>query len=56
MMSFLWSSCLRKRQYVTIAAAQEGLDALLAKGEYGLHVYRCDLGNHWHVGHKKGKK
>lgn len=51
-------ACESKRAYDTKAEATKARGALLhnkrIRGGRHIDVYRCQFGNHWHVGHRSG--
>jgi hypothetical protein len=50
-MSPIVASCLKKKAY-TEAEAEAVVDA---SDERGLAAYKCPLGNHYHVGHRRSQ-
>lgn len=47
-------SCKDKRQYLNKRAAKAALRSLKTYGAKGVETYRCDYGDHWHLGHRPG--
>ena len=45
-------SCESKNRYATRAEAEEAIAACAAYGRRGLHCYRCDYCDGWHLTHK----
>lgn len=52
------NSCGRKKRYRTEKGAHMGLVTMLliTDEREPLHVYRCDYGKHWHIGHVETKR
>ena len=44
-------SCASKHRHATHAEAVAHLIHMNKQGHRGLHAYKCDFGDHWHVGH-----
>lgn len=50
-----WSECTRKKPYETKEQAERVRDHREKENQdFGLNVYRCHHGEHWHLGHRKG--
>ena len=54
-----YQMCLKKITYRTAESADEALAWMLNRRIYDQHepqVYRCDYGNHYHVGHQAKRR
>jgi hypothetical protein len=47
-------SCNDKQNYPSKSSAMNAMRRLKKRGGFNLHIYRCD--EHWHVGHRRGKR
>jgi hypothetical protein len=48
-------SCARKNAYADQATADSVAAVARRRRGQRLHVYRCQFGAHWHVGHPPGR-
>jgi hypothetical protein len=46
-----WFKCGRKFPHQTFQSAVKALFSKMHVGDLGVHIYRCDVGKHWHLGH-----
>lgn len=44
--------CESKRAYRDLAEASAAAHGAELRGEPDVHVYRCPLAKHWHIGHQ----
>ena len=50
-----YNHCTRKRAYATLEEAKQVLYNMkqYSKNMTGIRVYKCQFGNHYHIGHNK---
>jgi len=51
-----WFSCHKKVKYGHLATAENACEEMKQKARNELEPYKCQYGDHWHIGRKRTGK